>query len=111
MARTRHSSPALDPTTGGTLFGAPVILSRAAGANVVLVDASQIGVADGGYEVVQSSQAAVSLSDAPSSPATLVSAFQVNSVFLRFTKPLAWAKASDDSVGFLTLAELAGSPA
>ena len=102
--------PGLNPTTGGQLFGAPVVLTRAAGANVVLVDASQIGVYDGGYEVVPSTQAAVSMSDAPSSPTTLVSAFQSDSVFLRFTKPLSWGKATDDAIGFVTLAALGGSP-
>ena len=83
---------------------------RAAGANLILLDAGQLAVSDGTLEVFTSDSAAVEMSDSPSIPAALVSAFQTNSVFLRFTRFLSWCLASDDAIGYVTL-PIGGSPA
>jgi len=101
---------------GGTLLGpsgagVPVLTSRAAGAKLILVDATQVAVADSGIVVDESRYATAQMSDTPvDAPASLVSAWQSDCVFLKFTRHLNWVVAVDDAVGFLTL-DIAGSPA
>jgi hypothetical protein len=72
---------------GGTLLGAPIIVSDGIADNsMTLVDASQIvvAVADPQLELRTSSQASIEMSDSPSQnsetpqPSTLVNAFQAN---------------------------------
>ena len=98
---------------GGTLFGLPVIVSEyvptaydpdgagagAAGAIVVLANASDIYLADdGGVSVDMSREASLEMDDAPTSssaPAaesTLVSMFQTNSVAFRAERTVNWKK-------------------
>lgn len=88
----------------------PLLISKAAAANLILVDALTIAVADGGIELSTSEHAAVVQDTAPSAPANVVSGFQTNTSFLRIVRYLHWVKGYADSVGFLTL-PIAGSPA
>jgi HK97 family phage major capsid protein len=102
------SFPGVGPL-GGTLLGAPVVTSRAAGEHVVLLDGSMLAVVDEGLDATQSSHAAIALDDNPSSPAQFVSSFQTNSVFLKLVRWVSWQLMADDAVAYFDL-PIAGSP-
>jgi hypothetical protein len=96
---------------GGTIAGVPVITSAAAGNRLILLDASRLVVTDEGLLVDASDIAAVQMDDSPSeSPSNMVSAFQTNTIFLRFTPFLDWRLQGDNSIGFIEL-DLDNSPA
>lgn len=103
--------PGVSPATGGFLFGVPVLLSKAAGAKVILIDAARLAVTDEGITIEQSRQTAIQMLDNPSNgAANLVSAFQTNTAVLRVIRYVHWTKLTDDAVAFLEL-PIAGSPA
>lgn len=103
--------PDISPATGGSLFGVPVLLAKAAGDKVILIDASKLAVTDEGLEIQQSRQTSINMVDHGSPVATtLVSLWQVNSAALRFVRYIHWTKLSDDAVAFLEL-PINGSPA
>jgi hypothetical protein len=95
----------------GDVAGIRLLTSRAAGNQLVLVDAGRLAVVDEGLEVDRSPAGAVQLSDTPTAPTSLVSALQTSTVLIRFTRYLSWKCAGDDVVAFTTIDELAGSPA
>ena len=107
---------------GGTFMGLPVIVSEyvptaydpddagaaAAGAVVVLANASDIYLADdGGVAVDMSREASLEMNDAPTgdslapTAASLVSMFQTNSVAFRGERTINWAKRRASAVAAL----------
>ena len=89
---------------GGNIAGAPVFVSRAAGARLILLDAALLGVSEAGTEVDASEHAAVQLSDSPTNGAAAsVSAFQTNSQILRVVRLVDWKLATTDAISYVTL--------
>jgi hypothetical protein len=100
---------------GGTLMGIPVIASQyaqdasgGAGNLVVLVNASDIFLADDGAVTVDvSTEASLQMSNSPtgnSATATavsLVSMFQTNSIALRAERFINWKRRRTSSVAFI----------
>jgi HK97 family phage major capsid protein len=103
--------PDISLSTGGSIFGVPVLLSQAAGNRVVLFDAEKIAVTDEGLEVTPSRQTSIQMVNTPTpGAASVVSMFQTGSTALRFIRYVHWTKLSDDAAAFLTL-PIGGSPA
>jgi HK97 family phage prohead protease len=102
--------------TGGTLFGYPVIVSDyVPAAIVVLVNASDIYLADDGEVSVDSStEASLEMTDAPTGSSitptatSLVSMYQTNSIAVRAERVLNWARRRTQSVAYLTSADWGG---
>jgi HK97 family phage prohead protease len=102
--------------TGGTLFGYPVIVSDyVPAAVVVLVNASDIYLADDGEVSVDSStEASLEMTDAPTGSSitptatSLVSMYQTNSIAVRAERVLNWARRRTQSVAYLTSADWGG---
>lgn len=95
--------------SGGTLNGMPVIASDYVTDIVVLVNASDIYLADDGEITLDASrEASLEMSDAPAhnsgtpTPAQLVSMWQTNSVALRAERVLNWLRRRDPAVVYLT---------
>lgn len=86
---------------GGLLAGLPCLVSNAThsdagspaeGGTIILVDPSQILVSDSGdAEIEVSAQASLAMADNPSSPSTLVSMWQTNSLALKTKRYLGWS--------------------
>lgn len=106
---------------GGTFFGLPVIVSQHMAAtgspltsNIILVDASEIFLADDGTVTIDASrEASLQMDDSPTNasasgspstatPTTLVSMFQTNSVALRAERYINWARRRDTGVEYIT---------
>lgn len=108
--------PGVSVMNGGTIFGVPLLLSRAAGTKLILYDAGSIAVSDLGAEITRSDHAAIEMVDTPvnsaatGTPANLVSAFQVGATILRLVRWLNWKTLTDDSVAYLELPISLGSP-
>jgi HK97 family phage prohead protease len=105
--------------TGGTLNGMPVIASdyiTKAMNIVVLVNASDIFVADDGEIAIDASRAAsLEMSDAPphnsgtpTGSTSLVSMFQTNTVAIRAERIINWLRGRTQSVAYLTSADWGG---
>jgi hypothetical protein len=101
---------------GGTIAGAPALVTPAAGERLILVDATEIAIADDGVDIGQSEHAAIEMLDNPTvnsatpTATSLVSAFQAGAVVLRYVRYLSWTLLRDDAVGFLEM-PIGGSPA
>jgi hypothetical protein len=96
--------------TGGDLAGIPLVASHAAGHRLVLLDASRLIVSDEGLRIEPSESAACLMDDAPTSGAVqLVSAYQTDSIFIKFTRSISWRVLGDDSIAFVEL-PIGGSP-
>jgi len=94
---------------GGTLGGMPVIASDYVSNIVVLLNASDIYLADdGGMEVKSSTEASLEMSDAPAhnshtpTGASLVSMFQTNSTALLAEREINWMRRQTPAVVYLT---------
>lgn len=95
---------------GGSLFGVPVLTSRAAGEHLILIDAAELVVSDNGLEVTLSTETSIQMDSGPSaSPSNVVSPFQTNAAALKFVRYLHWQLMHDDAIAFLDL-PIAGSP-
>ena len=104
--------------TGGTLNGMPVIASdyiTKAMNIVVLVNASDIFVADDGDIAIDASrEASLEMSDAPTGDSitptgtSLVSMFQTNTVAIRAERIINWIRGRSQSVAYLTSADWGG---
>lgn len=87
---------------GGELAGFQVVVSSAShsdvgspaeGGTITLLDPSQIIVADDNNSALEiSGQTALAMADNPSSPSTMVSMYQTNSVALKTTRYLNWQR-------------------
>ena len=102
--------PNVSATTGGTIHGVPVIITKAAGNRVVLVDAANVAVVDEGVNVSRSEVAALEMLDNPTANSatptgvtSVVSLFQANAVALKFVRWLHWTLLTDDAVAYLEL--------
>lgn len=95
--------------TGGTILGLPVVVSQNVGTKVILVNASDILLADdGGVSIAVSDQATIEMSTTPlsgeSSPATtavLHSMFQRNELAIRAERFITWKRARTSAVQWL----------
>ncbi len=94
--------------TGGTLAGLPVIVSQYAGDLLILVNASDIYLADDGQVVVDASrEASLQMADDPanssSAPtaAQLVSLWQTNSIGIRAERFVNWSKRRPEAVAYV----------
>lgn len=99
---------------GGIFEGMPVIASRYAGANVALVNASDIYEADEGeVNVDMSREASLQMDDAPDNPSTattvLVSLWQRNLVGLRGERIINWKRRRASAVAYLTGVQWGGA--
>lgn len=85
---------ALDPANVPAQFkGYPLVSSPGAGANLILVDAPAIAVADGGLELDISDEALVELNDAPAPPTAgtvYTSLWQANLAGIRVERFINW---------------------
>lgn len=95
--------------SGGTLGGMPVIASDYVSSIVVLLNASDIYLADeGGIDIKSSTEASLEMSDAPAhdsitpTGASLVSMFQTNSTAILAERTVNWLRRRDPSVVYLT---------
>lgn len=91
---------------GGSILQIPLLTSTASphdssGGQIVLLDASALAVADDGIRFDFSEQAAIAMSDSPSSPATMVSMYQTNSSALRMIHFVGWGMARSGSVAYI----------
>src|SRR5690606_22534339 len=94
---------------GGTFMGLPVVTSSYAGDNVVLMNASDVWVADeGGIAVDFSTEASLQMMDNPTvnsitpTATDLVSMFQTNSVAFRAERTINWARRRDTGIALIT---------
>jgi hypothetical protein len=90
---------------GGTLFGLPVLTSKALADNVVLVHASRIALAeDPDVAVDVSEQATLEMTASPTQDGTegtgaqLVSLWQTNSAAIRLTRSINWERTHNSTV-------------
>jgi HK97 family phage prohead protease len=96
--------------TGGTLSGMPVIASDYVTNIVVLVNASDVYLADDGDIAIDTSrEASLEMSDAPAHDSktptgatSLVSMFQTNTVAIRAERMISWLRRRTGSVAYLT---------
>lgn len=94
---------------GGTLFGIPVVTSRSVpkttsgGSIIVLLDASEIFLADDGQVSLDTSeQASLQMNTAPSAGAqSLVSLWQMNLIGIRAERYMNWKRRRDTAVTYL----------
>lgn len=101
---------------GGTFFGLPVICSQSAnipgspnsGNMIILMNASEIMLADDGAMVITvSNEASIEMSDAPAQSgatgtgASMVSMFQTNSLAIKGIRWINWAKRRSTAVQYI----------
>lgn len=104
LARLRGSGGALAypgmTAKGGTILGCACITSASvpipSTTSITLVDPTQIEVLDeGAGDVTLSEQGSLSMSDSPSSPSTMVSLWQTETVGLKITRYANWQRCRD----------------
>ena len=102
----------------GNIAGAPALVTPAAGASLILIDAAELATLDAGLDAANSGASTIQMLDDPTNNSatatatTTVSAFQTGTSVLRFIRYLNWAKLRDDAVGAVDLSGLiGGSPA
>ena len=91
-----------------TLFGIPVVLSANSPQQITLIDAAHILYSDeGGMDISISEQAAIQMDDAPAEPTVagtvLVSLWQRNLWGVRVIRWLAYLRAQDGAVTYMTV--------
>jgi hypothetical protein len=94
---------------GGSIWGIPVLVSASVGARLIMLDASQILVADdGGLNVDISVNASVQMDSQPTDPTVaatvLISLFQLNMVGLRIARFVSWKRVRTGAVYFISSA-------
>lgn len=103
--------------SGGSFSGMPVIASNYVSKIVVLVNASDIFLADeGGVSVDMSREASLQMDNAPTTQdaltgtgIALVSMFQTNSVAIRAERIINWKRRRPSAVAYLTSADWGGN--
>jgi hypothetical protein len=101
---------------GGTIAGAPCLIDAACADQLVLMDASEIAIADGGLEITASENASIEMVDNPSgnaatsTGASVVSAWQTGASVLRYVRSVGWRQLRQDAAAFIQL-PIGGSPA
>jgi HK97 family phage major capsid protein len=95
-------------TSGGVLNGVPLIASAACPPLLILLDASQLVVGDGGLGIEVSKATAVEMNDSPTSDsvapttARLTSMFQTNSTAVRALRYLWWQLSDPNACSYVT---------
>ncbi|WGL93775.1 phage major capsid protein [Arsenophonus nasoniae] len=94
---------------GGTFQGLPAIVSQYVGTNLILVNASDIYLADDGQVVIEASrEASLEMETEPTNnsktgkDAQLVSMFQTNSVAIRAERFINWRKRRAEAVAYVS---------
>lgn len=94
---------------GGTFQGLPAIVSQYVGNNLILVNASDIYLADDGQVVIEASrEASLEMEGQPTNNsktgkgAQLVSMFQTNSVAIRAERFINWRKRRKEAVAYVS---------
>lgn len=95
---------------GGSILGIPLLVSRfsprdTSGGQLALIDASGIALALEGIELSQSDQTSLVMADTPTSPASMVSMFQTNTVALKAVIRANWENQRVGGVAVLTGAD------
>lgn len=95
---------------GGSVLGIPLLVSRfsprtTSGGQVALIDASSIALALEGIELSQSENTSLVMADTPTSPATMVSMFQTNTVALKAVIRANWENQRVGGVAVITGAD------
>lgn len=95
---------------GGSILGIPLLVSRfsprtSSGGQVALIDASGIALALEGIELSQSENTSLVMADTPTSPATMVSMFQTNTVALKAVIRANWENQRIGGVAVITGAD------
>ncbi|HAC01568.1 MAG TPA: phage major capsid protein [Brevundimonas sp.] len=89
---------------GGTIWTIPVIVSASAGAQITLLDAAEIMVADDGIEFVASEEGTLRMSSTPEdADAPLVSLWQNNLIGLKTTRYVRWKRRRDAAVVWMAV--------
>jgi HK97 family phage major capsid protein len=103
------TNQAQQTTTGLSLFGIPVVISgyqtvTAGKSSVVLVDQSQLMVADDGQVMIDTStEASLQMDSAPATPPTpLISLFQQNMLAIKAERFIYWAMRKAGAVQIIT---------
>ena len=101
-------------TSGGTLFGMPVVVSNSVGTRVILMHAPSILFADeGGVRIDVSREASVQMDSAPTdtvdATTVYISLWQRNLIGLRAERMITWIRARTAAVTYLTAATYAGT--
>jgi hypothetical protein len=88
------------------IWGVPIIASDSTGPQIVLIESSDVLVADSGAVVDATFEAALQMNTTPDDPSTattvLVSLYQENLVGIRCLRYLNWAKARASSVAYIS---------
>lgn len=92
---------------GGSVLGIPLLTSRhsprdSSGGQIALIDASGVAVALEGIELSQSDQTSLAMSDTPTSPASMVSMFETNSVAFKAVIRANWENQRIGGVAVIT---------
>ncbi|HGJ5883395.1 phage major capsid protein [Arsenophonus sp.] len=94
---------------GGTFQGLPAIVSQYVGTNLILVNSSDIYLADDGQVVIEASrEASLEMEEQPTNNsktakgAQLVSMFQTNSVAIRAERFINWRKRRTEAVAYVS---------
>ena len=96
---------------GGSIAGAPLLVTPAAGNRLLLVDAAELATFDDGIDVQASDISAIQMADPVTPGATsVVSGFQSGFSTVRLVQLVNWLKLRDDAAGFVAL-DFGGSPA
>ena len=93
----------------GRIGGVPQVACPAAENHLVLVDGNSLVVSDEGLLVDSSDQTSAMMDTTPTSPASMVSAFQTNAKYIRVNRLVFWSLAHEDGAAFIELP--VGSPA
>ena len=101
-------------TSGGTLFGMPVVVSNSVGTRVILMHAPSILFADeGGVRIDVSREASVQMDSAPTdtvdATTVYISLWQRNLLGLRAERMITWIRARTAAVTYLTAATYSGT--
>ena len=111
---TRFPNARVDGT--GDIAGIRLLASPEAGNKLILLDAARLVVVDDLLEVRGSTAASLQMADNPTNNArtgtgaSLISAFQTNSLALSVVRYLWWGFSRSDAVVYVEISELSGSP-
>jgi len=87
---------------GGSILTIPVLTSASSPAQITLIDASHIQVADAGVDIITSTEATLQMDSAPAEgEAALVSLWQLNLIALKVTRFIRWKRAHAAAVVFM----------
>jgi hypothetical protein len=93
---------------GGTLLGLPAVITPAAGANAIVVDAPGVYLADGGIDLDVSEEAMLEMVDAATNPPVAATVFQsiwqTNMIAIKCERFVCWTVVASNAVQYLVVA-------